>query len=386
MVENIILNGELLKNKIYVIRGQKVMLDYDLAEIYGYTTKAFNQQIARNSDKFDGEDFMFRLTKEEYFLRSHFVTSNYGGGINLRSQNVTASCESGTNLESQNVISSYRGEASLRSQNVISSWGGARSMPYAFTEQGIYMLMTVLHGKLATEQSKILIRTFKKMKDYILENQERLEYRNNLSLALKVTENSKDIEKMKNELEKLDVEMRDVNEKLSGVVMKSEISPIIFDFGKMTEQREYVFLNGEPFKASEAYTSIYNMAKKAIYVVDNYISVKTLRHLRTVKSGVEIIIFSDNLGKYLHKIDYEDFAREFPKTKIEFVKTNKKVHDRFIIIDCGEKNEKVFHCGASEKDAGGKMTVISMISSEQVKNVVSNEVKKMLKNEILKLV
>ena len=86
-----------LKDKIYTIRGQRVMLDSDLAEIYGYSTKAFNQQVKNNIEKFD-EDFRFQLTNEE--------------------------------------------AENLRSKILTSSWGGSRYLPYAFTEQGIYMLMT----------------------------------------------------------------------------------------------------------------------------------------------------------------------------------------------------------------------------------------------------
>jgi hypothetical protein len=96
------------------------MLDFDLAEIYGYSTSSFNQQVSRNIEKFDS-DFMFELTKDEF----------------------------------QNLIS----------QNVISSWGGRRKLPHAFTEQGIYMLMTVLKGEFAVRQSKALIRLFKSMND-----------------------------------------------------------------------------------------------------------------------------------------------------------------------------------------------------------------------------
>lgn len=105
-----------LKEKIYIIRGQQVMLSFDLAEIYGYEHKRFMEQVRNNIEKFD-DDFMFQLSKNEY-----------------------------DNLKSE--ISS-------------SSWGGRRKMPYAFTEQGIYMLMTVLRGDLATLQSKTLIRLFK---------------------------------------------------------------------------------------------------------------------------------------------------------------------------------------------------------------------------------
>ncbi len=104
ITEIIKLNKEDIKNKIYTIRGQKVMLDFHLAEIYGYTTKAFNQQVLRNIDKFD-DDFRFQLTLEEtmQLSRSQIVTSKIGA----------------------------------------EDRGGRRYLPYAFTESGIYMLMKI---------------------------------------------------------------------------------------------------------------------------------------------------------------------------------------------------------------------------------------------------
>ena len=120
------LNNETIESMICESRGVKVMLDFDLARIYGYETRAFNQQIQRNINKFDN-DFMFQLTKKEF-------------------------------------------ELILMSQNVTSSWGGTRKLPFAFTEQGIYMLMTVLKGELAVKQSKAIIRLFKQMKDYLVES------------------------------------------------------------------------------------------------------------------------------------------------------------------------------------------------------------------------
>ena len=121
--EMMIVNNESLVKKIYIIRGQKVMLDFELAEIYGYETKNFNRQVKNNIEKFEGEDFMFRLTEEEM--------------------------------------------DDFRCKIFTSSWGGTRYLPYVFTEQGIYMLMTVLKGDLAVRQSRALVRTFKQMKDYI---------------------------------------------------------------------------------------------------------------------------------------------------------------------------------------------------------------------------
>lgn len=231
-----IINENILQDKIYVIRGQKVMLDYDLAKIYWYTTSAFNQQVARNIEKFD-EDFMFQL--DNYDLSNLSITRNV--------------------MSSTNLIS----------QNVISSWGGTRKMPYAFTEQGIYMLMTVLRGELATKQSKALIRTFKNMKDYIIENQEKIDYKSSLQLAMRVIKNTQDVDKMKVEIDRLDGEMNEINKKLEDTIKKSDISPVLLDFNKVTEQREYVFFDGELMRASELYTDIYGKAKHSVYVIDN---------------------------------------------------------------------------------------------------------------------
>lgn len=142
--EIILINEETIQGRIYIIRGQKVMLDFELAEIYGYTTTKFNQQVKNNIEKFD-EDFMFHLTKEEF--------------------------------------------DDLMSKKLTSSWGGRRKLPRVFTEQGIYMLMTVLKGELATRQSKALIRTFKQMKDYIIENQGLISEREYLQLSMQVSQN-----------------------------------------------------------------------------------------------------------------------------------------------------------------------------------------------------
>lgn len=146
-----LIDETLLKSRIYTIRGVKVMLDADLAEIYGYSTKKFNEQVKNNIEKFD-EDFRFRLTSEEFEnLKSKIWTSRCGNSSNF-----------GNFYEKEN----------LRSKKSASSWGGSRYAPYAFTEQGIYMLMTVLKGEQATAQSKALIRLFKQMKDCIVENQQ----------------------------------------------------------------------------------------------------------------------------------------------------------------------------------------------------------------------
>ena len=135
-----LIDEDLLKSRIYTIRGVKVMLDADLAEIYGYSTKRFNEQVKNNIAKFD-EDFRFQLNEAEISLLSRSKFSS-----------LTTEKTSKTDEFSQN--------DNLRSKKSASSWGGVRYAPYAFTEQGIYMLMTVLKGEQATAQSKALIEIY----------------------------------------------------------------------------------------------------------------------------------------------------------------------------------------------------------------------------------
>jgi len=119
-----IIPHEVIERKIFIIRGQKVMLSPILAELYGVETRALIQAVKRNADRFP-EDFMFQLTDEEY--------------------------------------------KNLKSQIVISSWGGSRrAYPYAFTEQGVSMLSSVLNSKRAIQVNIAIIRTFVRLKQMLL--------------------------------------------------------------------------------------------------------------------------------------------------------------------------------------------------------------------------
>ena len=129
-----IVDEKSLRDKIYIVRGVQVMLDFELAELYGYETKSFNQQVRRNVDKFP-EDFRFQITREEL--------DNL-----VRSQKVT----------SRNNV--FKGQS-----------GGSRYLPWCYTESGVYMLMTILKSDVAVAQSIALIRTFRAMKEYIIESQ-----------------------------------------------------------------------------------------------------------------------------------------------------------------------------------------------------------------------
>lgn len=320
-------NENELRSKIYIIRGVQVMLDSDLAEIYGYETKRFNEQVRNNIEKFD-EDFRFQLTKDEYqkILRSKFSTLEN----NIRSKVLT--------LE-QGKYSKY--------------------LPYAFTEQGIYMLMTVLRGELAIKQSKVLVRIFKQMKDFIIQSQNVLSTPELVKLSLQTIENTKDIQNLK-----------------QNMVTKNELSKVIKDFTDPNIKKDYLFFNGETVEADITYSTIYSAAKKSITIVDNYINLKTLVLLKTAKPNVQITLYSDNVGKQLHKSEFSDFCNEYPNINITLKTTNGIYHDRYIFVDFATSDEKIYHCGGSSKDAGKKTMSISQVSDTKLYQRIIGDLEK----------
>jgi len=144
----IILKPENLARFVFFIRSEKVLLDSDLARLYGVEARALNQAVARNRKRFPA-DFMFQLTPGEYeSLRSQTVISKKGGTIDDLSQSVMSSLR--------------RRDERLRSQIVTSKKGrgGRRYRPYAFTEQGVAMLSSVLRSTRAVEVNIAIMRTF----------------------------------------------------------------------------------------------------------------------------------------------------------------------------------------------------------------------------------
>ena len=296
------IDEKLIASKIYIVRGQKVMLDFELAEIYGYETKNFNRQVKNNIAKFD-DDFMFQLTKEEY----------------------------------QNI---------LRCKKFTSSWGGTRHLPYAFTEQGIYMLMTVLKGDLATKQSKTLIRMFKNMKDHLIENNSLLTQSDYLNLFKLISNNSDKIKELENEFKSFSKSMNN----------------------------HYLILNGQRIEGDIAYQEIYRLANKSIYIIDDYIDIKTLQLLKSAKDNIEITIFSDNKSRNKLNLNYiNDFTNDTGFI-LQFKKNNDRFHDRYIIIDFDTEKEIIFHCGASSKDTGKRITTITKIEDQSIYKELINKI------------
>jgi hypothetical protein len=134
-------------NRIFVVRGQKVMLDEDLSEMYRVETKRLNEQVKRNLKRFP-KDFMFPLSKKEF--------------------------------------------ENLKSQNATSRWGGRRKLPNAFTEQGVAMLSSILNSDIAIEVNIRIIRVFTKLREYALTHKEILLQLSKLDKEVKG--NSRDIE------------------------------------------------------------------------------------------------------------------------------------------------------------------------------------------------
>ena len=125
------------------------------------------------------------------------------------------------------------------------------------------------------------------------------------------------------------------------------------------DDEKWLMFNAKFSSADEVYESVYRQAKSSIYVVDNYIGLRTLVHLKNSPAGVDIILFSDNVGNNkLHNIEYTDFRKEYPTVKLSMKKTGGIFHDRFIVLDYGTADERVFLCGASSKDAGARITSI----------------------------
>ena len=302
-------------NRVYVIRGQQVMLDYDLAEIYGYEVKRLNEQVKRNITRFP-EDFMFQLTKDEIpedFLKSQIATLNENG--NKRGLHI-------------------------------------KKLPFVFTEQGIYMLATVLRGELAEQQSIFIMRAFREMRHYIKQNQQFVTQSEMRLVTAIVSEISVQVAGV--------VDWKNKAEDRFDSIQRS-IDTLNENFVSDKDFKNFVIYKGQKFEADAAYIDIYQQAKRSIYVVDDYVNTKTLQLLSQKQVGVDVVLFTENgHGKrgFLTTSVVNDFIQEYPPLRI---KPNADCHDRLIVLDYGLTTEQAYHCGASSKDAGKKLCAINVI-------------------------
>ena len=272
-----------IKDMIYEIRGKQVMLDSDLARLYECTngTKTINQAVKRHINKFP-ERYMFQLTKIEY--------------DNLKSQIGTSS---------------------------LNTYGGVRKMPYAFTEQGVAMLATILKTPVADIVSMKIIDAFVYMKRY-------LSFENKNSIILNHEER----------------------------ILKLEES-----FDKLNEKEKInaIFYEGQIYDAYSLLIDIFKEANEEIIIIDNYADKSILDMITNLNVKATIVTRKFNL---LKDIDIKKYNRQYHNLKVIY---SDKFHDRFVIVD----KKVLYHSGASFKDLGNKCFAINKIEdNEYLKNIL----------------
>ena len=277
-----------VEDVIYEIDGKEVMLDSDLAKLYSIETKRINEAVKNNPDKFpDRFSWLLSIEETTKISRSKISTLNIKQGSNIK----------------------Y----------------GAR----VFTEQGIYMLATIIKSKVATEVSIRIMDTFVRMRHYINYNKNILP-RRFLLLEDKVDENTKRIDEL-------------------------------FDkFNPKEITKDSIFFKGDIYDAYSVLLEIFNLSKDEIIIIDNYVGKEILDDLKTINK--KIIIISSNINDSLKNKYLKQYSN------VTFYNNN-SYHDRFIIVD----RERVFHSGASFKDLGKKCFAINEIENKK-------EIEKILEN------
>ncbi len=298
---------EQIESLILSIRGKQVILDRDLARLYGVETRRLNEQVRRNMERFP-EDFMFQLTKEEAeFLRSQIVTIETEDDFS-RSQIATMN-EDGDNSRSQNATLKVK-----QGQNI-------KYLPYAFTENGIAMLSSVLRSPMAIATNIHIMRAFNAMRHFI-------------GSHAQVFQRMENIEK---NVLALNAHQIDTDRKIEEVFRRLD------DNSENPEKG--IFYDGQIFDAYTFVAERIREAKKRIVLIDNYVDDSVLTMLDKRNKGVDAVVYTKNISRQL-SLDFEKHNAQY--SPIE-VKQFDRAHDRFLCID-----DTVYLIGASLKDLGKK--------------------------------
>ena len=273
-MQELIINENNIKDKIYTIRNLQVMLDKDLAELYGVETKHINQAVRNNQDKFQ-DDFYFELSDYEF--------------------------------------------EDLRSKNLTANFSKTRINPKVFTEQGIYMLATILKSKIASQVTVYIIKTFANLRKIISQNISMFERFERVEQRLNI--HDKNFDKLFEALE-----------------------------DKTLKAKQGIFYDGQIFDAYVFVNDLLKLATTEIILIDNYID-ETVFTIFSKYPNIKIKIFTQNISKQL-KLDFEKYQKQYQNIELKGFKNS---HDRFLIID--KKN--IYHLGASLKDLGKKWFAFS---------------------------
>lgn len=261
-----------IKSMIRLIRGQQVMLDSDLAFLYGVETRRLNEQVKRNIERFP-DDFMFQLTKEEFdFLKSQIAMSN---------------------------ITDSQGNKNLKSQIAISKWGGTRKLPYAFTRNGVAMLSSVLRSQTAVGVNVKIMRVF-------------------TAIPQLVNNNAQIIQRIFN----IEQHQQETDEKINAIIEKIEnFSPKVIS--------EQIFQTGCVWDAWSFISDLVRSAQQRIVLIDNYVDDRVLSLLTKRADGVTATIHTRYSEQF--QTDLKKHNEQYPE--ITFVQLPHRNHDRFLIID-----------------------------------------------------
>jgi len=285
---SVTVEGIHLQNIIYSIRGVQVMLDRDLSHFYSIENRALKQAVKRNPARFP-DDFMFELNDIEIEL-----------------------------LVSQNVIPSRK------------HLGGAR--PFAFTEQGVASLSSVLQSEKAIAINIQIMRAFVSMRRFVATNAQ--------------------IFQRLNALERRQIEHKEEAdqkfEQIFNAIEERSIKP-----------RQGIFFDGQVFDAYQFVSDLFRTARKSIIIIDNYIDDTVLTHLGKRNKNVKVTIFTRALSRQM-ALDIKKFNEQYQPVA---VKEFNNSHDRFLIID----DKTVYHFGASLKDLGRKWFAFSKFDIDAVK-------------------
>lgn len=298
-----------IESRIVSVRGIPIILDRDLALMYGVELAQMNRQVKRNIQRFP-EDFMFQLTREEY-----------------------------NNLKCQNGILNVgefaeTGKESLRSQNgTIKNGRGQHSkyLPYVFTEQGVSMLSGLLRSESAIQANILIMRAFVAMRRFMVANAD-----------------------VFRRLDSLDRRQLETEHKLNIVLDKLEDGTLQNKCG--------IFFEGQTFDAYVLVSDLIRSAKKRVVMIDNYVDESVLTMLDKREKGVSAEIYTLQISKQL-KLDITKHDSQYPPIAVNILK---KSHDRFLIID-----DDAYHVGASFKDLGKKWFAIMKMDTRSGQELIN---------------
>ena len=280
-----------IQNLIRIVGGVQVILDRDIARLYGVETGALNRQVKRNQERFP-KDFMFRLSADEW--------------------------------------------ENLKCQNGISSWGGDRQLPYAFTENGIAMLSSVLRSNIAIEVNIRIMRAFTAMRRFMLANAQ-------------IFQRIESVEKRQ-------------------IATDAKVDEILKRIDMSETPIQGVFYDGQLWDARALVLKLISGAKKSLILIDNWATAETLDLFAKKRKGVAVTIFTSEhfkKGVAHHTISDDDikvFNAQYSKLTVSY---NETFHDRFLIVD----DKELYLIGASLKDLGKKCFAFTKLDAGEIARI-----------------